>query len=280
MFEVIRTTEKHCEKHHIDYTETVTVFCGREVPTLCPTCQEELMEKQRIEEQQRQHQQFLENQKQSKINRLKRLTNSSEVPPRYLTRTFDNYKAATDQQVRVLSIMKEYGANFGKYQNTGAGIILAGRPGTGKTHLACALANQLIHEYELLPVFTTASKMIRRIRETYSRESKFTEQQVIDIYASADLLIIDEVGVQRGTESEEHLLFEVINDRNSGFKPTILISNLNAADIKSFIGERTMDRLREGGGKFIAFEWDSYRGSVANDSDLPTANGLHVQQAS
>ena len=45
-------------------------------------------------------------------------------------------------------------------------------------------------------------------------------------------------------------------------KPTILLSNLNIEGLGEYLGERVMDRLREGGGKMIAFDWDSYRRNV------------------
>ena len=41
-----------------------------------------------------------------------------------------------------------------------------------------------------------------------------------------DLLILDEVGVQFGSETEKMILFEIINGRYEQLKPTIVISNL------------------------------------------------------
>ncbi len=74
-----------------------------------------------------------------------------------------------------------------------------------------------------------------------------------------DLLIIDEVGSQFGSDTEKLFIFEIIDGRYQEMKPTILISNLDINGIKESIGERCVDRLREGGGSMIAFNWESSR---------------------
>ncbi|NHX33749.1 ATP-binding protein, partial [Escherichia coli] len=82
---------------------------------------------------------------------------------------------------------------------------------------------------------------------------------VIRIYTNPDLLIIDEVGVQFGSEAEKLILFEIINTRYERMKPTILISNQTREELGAFIGERVIDRMSDGGGCTLAFTWDSYR---------------------
>ncbi len=255
----LNPVKKHCEKHGIDYQCNRFKAGKRIIEGLCPECQKELeqqknqeeMEKKALERQQRLASQF----------------QRSGIPPRYTTRTFDNFKAETTQQEKALNMAQAYMRNIQQNMNTGAGLILAGKPGTGKTHLACAIGGEYMNHGTVL--FITVSAMIRRIRASYQRNSDKTEQDVIDELRDVDLLIVDEIGIQKGSESEEHLLFEVINDRYSYFKPIILISNLNAEEIKKYIGERALDRMREGGGKFISFDWESYRPNVAGDELLP-----------
>ncbi|EIG27035.1 hypothetical protein HMPREF1054_2009, partial [Haemophilus paraphrohaemolyticus HK411] len=50
-----------------------------------------------------------------------------------------------------------------------------------------------------------------------------------------------------------------INERYEAMKPTILISNLSQQELGAYVGERIVDRMREGGGAMIAFDWESYR---------------------
>jgi DNA replication protein DnaC len=198
------------------------------------------------------------------------------IPERYLSRTLDNYRTETEGQAKALGHCRTFADEFKGCQKTGASLFMVGNAGAGKTHLACAIANQLI-EHGHTALFLGVSKMFRRIRATYRSDSCQSEQDAIDALVRVDLLIIDEVGVQRGTESEEQLLFEVLNDRYEAYKPTILISNLPLDQARAYIGTRTLDRLRECGGKLIVFDWDSYRGRVRDDAELPAGSGVTAE---
>ena len=77
-------------------------------------------------------------------------------------------------------------------------------------------------------------------------------------YCYPGLLIIDEIGVQYGTDSERNILFEVINDRYEDMLPTIMISNLPLNELAPLLGERVVDRMLEGGA-VLSFNWPSYR---------------------
>ena len=72
--------------------------------------------------------------------------------------------------------------------------------------------------------------------------------------------MLDEIGLQHGSESEKIILFEILNERYMQCKPTILISNLDIKDLKEYITERIIDRMRDGGGQKIVFDWESNRG--------------------
>ena len=76
-------------------------------------------------------------------------------------------------------------------------------------------------------------------------------------------MIIDEVGVQFGSEAEKLIMFEIINTRYERMKPTILISNQTKEELAAFIGERVLDRMSDGGGCTLSFTWDSYRSKGA-----------------
>jgi DNA replication protein DnaC len=137
-------------------------------------------------------------------------------------------------------------------------MILAGRSGTGKNHLAIAIIMAVMQQgYRavLIPV----SQLIQRIRATWAHDVKETEEEIIRKFIDIDLLVIDEIGRQSGSQNEKNLLFQVVDGRYRLVRPTIIISNYSPQKIEQKIGTATYDRLREGGGQLLNFTWDSYR---------------------
>lgn len=58
------------------------------------------------------------------------------------------------------------------------------------------------------------------------------------------MIVIDEIGVQKGSDAERRILFSILENRMTDKYPTILISNLNAESLSDLIGERLYDRIK------------------------------------
>lgn len=201
----------------------------------------------------------------------------SGIPERFQGKAFDGFQTTNSAQVRVQKVCRAYADKFEDRLANGGGLVLCGLPGTGKTHLACAIANHIALTGRT-SVFTSVLAAVRRVKETYSRDSKETEQAVIDRFFAPDLLILDEVGVQFGTDAEKLILFEIINGRYERMRPTILISNLAEAELAAFVGDRAMDRMREGGGAALAFDWASERAKVKVDGSARAVDWDRLEQ--
>ncbi len=182
------------------------------------------------------------------------------IPPRFQDRSLENFKATTEPQQRALTVAQEYVSNFREILTTGRSVIFTGRPGTGKTHLAAAIGTALLKENRKV-LFTSVLRAVRRIKDSWRRESEETETAAIKALVEPDLLILDEVGVQFGSESEKLLMFDVLNERYENRRPLILLTNLALKDAQAYLGERIFDRLREDGGQHVPFDWESYRGT-------------------
>lgn len=195
---------------------------------------------------------------------IRTIISRSGIPPRFEGRTFDGYLASDEKQMRVLKICRTYAERFNDRLANGGGLVLCGGLGTGKTHLACAIAHR-IAEYGRTSLFSSALSAVRRVKQTYHRSSEESESAAIEHFYRPDLLILDEVGVQFGSETEKMILFEIINGRYERMQPTIIVSNLEADELAGFVGERAMDRMKEGGGVVLAFDWPSQRQSVKHE---------------
>ncbi|MDD2495959.1 MAG: IS21-like element helper ATPase IstB [Tissierellia bacterium] len=101
-------------------------------------------------------------------------------------------------------------------------LILAGNPGTGKTHLAIATGILACNQgYKVL--FTTVSSMINRLKETKSQKTLIAFENQIEKY---DLLILDELGYISFDKEGSELLFTHLSLRAER-KSTIITTNLS-----------------------------------------------------
>ena len=244
-----RIEQRNCKKHGF-YASTN--FIG-DYWTDCPSC----MAIKRKEVEKQEEEKFKALAKEREQRRWMVKVKSAAIPERFRDRTLDSYIAKTTGQKDALAFAKEYAENFDEVLQTGRSCIFVGKPGTGKTHLAIGIALSIMQQQQSA-LFVTVQRLIRRVKDSWHTKEE-TESEVIDAYASPDLLILDEVGVHFGSEFEKQVLFDVLNERYEKLKPSILLSNIPSEQLSDYLGERVTDRLRENKGRMIGFNWDSYR---------------------
>lgn len=258
---------------HMEFTElnVVIAYCDRHgefeqrqrkaaignlvTKTECPDCLKERLIELQVKQER--------HDAQEQAGKVKRLMDNLLLPDRFAHVTLDNYEVVNEEASRCLKLCKAYASKWPERLKQGGGLVMCGKPGTGKNHLALAIAKHVINQHQSAAMFTTALRIARMFKSTWSKNSEYTESEVIKTYTDPDLLIIDEVGVQFGSDSEKLILFEIINTRYEKMRPTILISNLPKDELSVFIGERVIDRMNDGGGCTLAFTWDSYRSRAA-----------------
>lgn len=246
------TRPAECDKHGAYEESGFKLPLGRGEPiwTGCAQCnndraaQEDAKKRERDEE--------------DRQRRIEQRLSASGIPLRFRDRTFDNFIAETDKQRYALQVARDFAENFAEHSDKGTTVVFSGSPGTGKSHLALAAAMVVMKTGTAL--YLNAMDLVRMVRDTWRRDSELTEISVLSDLAAVSLLIIDEIGVQYGTDGEQVILFDVLNRRYRDLMPSILLTNLGKAGMKEFLGERSFDRLREGG-IWVAFDWQSHRGS-------------------
>ncbi len=247
----VRTESCICDTHG-EYKSTILLAPGGgEIASPCFKCFEDLDRKRIAAE-------LAQNRKEREDRAWKEKLRRAAIPERFSDRRLTTYVASCQKSQRALSVASAYAENFDDAMKTGSSLIFCGEVGTGKTHLAIGIAHEIMQSGKQA-VFTSVMRAVRSVKETYSRNSEISEADAIESLVTPDLLILDEVGVQFGSDTEKLILFEIINGRYESMRPTIVISNLAAGALESFLGARAFDRLREGGGKLVVFDWASYR---------------------
>jgi DNA replication protein DnaC len=237
-----------CAEHGPYLSAGVRYMGRREVWTPCPPCEEARIAQERQKEAQAKAERARQH--------LEYLIGEAAIPPRFIGRSLDNFDAKTDAQKAALRVAQEFVKNFESNYRRGSSLIFSGLPGTGKSHLATAILQALLPNH--CGLYTTCMNVIRSVRGTWRKDSERSETQVLDAYASVPLLVLDEIGVQYGTDGEQTILFDVLDRRYREMKPSIFLTNQNQKGFVDFVGERTYDRLRETS-TWVAFDWASYR---------------------
>ena len=180
------------------------------------------------------------------------------VSKRNLTKTFNTFISETPSQDKAKALHKAF-ADSVCNGSTATNLIVCGSVGTGKTHLASAAVNQITRNKKSCEIIKIID-LIREFKASWSKDTSTTEAGLLKYYTNINALIIDEVGVQFGSDTEKMIIFDIIDGRYNNMLPTALISNLAYPDVKELIGERAIDRMREDGGAVVAMKWDSHRG--------------------
>lgn len=180
-------------------------------------------------------------------------------PIRIIGASFDKFETPDPMRVKALQKARDYAGLFMDYPNLPAScLLLCGKPGTGKTHLAASIASHLSHIF--ITKYATVSGIARSVRSSYSKLAEKTEEQILESHISPTHFVLDEVGVGLGSDHERAMMHDVIAGRYDRKRPTILISNLSLPDVKISLGDRIVDRIREDNGIVIECSWESWRG--------------------
>lgn len=163
------------------------------------------------------------------------------VPKRHLQASFENYNGGDEAKRYLVEASK-------KNQD----VLLCGKTGCGKTHLAVATlrgkierATKPFREYKKQALFITVPELLFEIRQTFRDDSYETEKSIVDTYSTVPLLILDDLGAEKATEWGESTLYLIIDRRNREQMWTIVTSNLTLSEIEQSLGARIASRLSD-----------------------------------
>lgn len=168
----------------------------------------------------------LDQQEQEKKDReiIKALRMESMMDEASKAHTFDKFMA-TEDNARNFSICRRYAEEFNRMKEKNQGLLMLGKPGTGKTFAASCIANYLL-ERKVRVVMISLVRLISMIQTWAS------EDNVMRTINRADLLIIDDLGAERSTDFAIERVYNIVDSRYRSKKPMILTTNLSLQEMK------------------------------------------------
>ena len=157
----------------------------------------------------------------------------------------------------------EYLDTWEENREVGKGLYFCGGVGTGKTHLAVAVMNELIRKKRTPSLFVTVPELLDNLRETYNKPGRNLDEWM-DAVQNAEFLVLDDLGSERTTEWVRERIFVIVNHRYRDALPTVFTSNIGPKDLAEQLGERTASRIIAMC-DWIALEGDDYRETAAKE---------------
>jgi DNA replication protein DnaC len=141
----------------------------------------------------------------------------------------------------------------------GAGLLLVGGIGTGKTHLAVGILKELIATRGSACLFCDYRDLLKQIQNSYNDSVKATELQVLRPVFEAEVLLLDELGAVKPSEWVWDTVSLILNTRYNDNRTTIITTNFadepavgvarslspaRAATREETLGDRIGERMR------------------------------------
>lgn len=251
----LKETDIVCEEYHFGESDPNLVYIEGHKP-FCPLCV-----KHRINDKNEFRVSLVSERIAEKVHKF--MSNNSIVSDEtLLNASFDNYqtieKETTENKKLARKIAGEY--LYGSSYNT----IITGNPGSGKSHLAMSMLkaiNENSDPYRYC-LFVSFDDALRKIRSSFdNKESKYTEEYMIELMAKPHILVIDDLGAETGyigtikqaSDFTQRILYSVMNQRQN--KSTIITTNLNSEELSKMYDPKLLSRMYKGSkGHIISFK--------------------------
>lgn len=238
----------HCSR----FVEKINVTILGKEKTVQPICECE----SQLEEEKIKQAQDLKQRKETE-----RLFGISNIGKRFEESTFETYKVRPGAE-KMMELSQRYINEFEEWSQHS--LMIWGVPGNGKTHIAAAIANALKDKYII--VFQTFPELLGKIRNTFNKNIKESEQDIMKALLTCDLLILDDIGAEKLTDWVQDIVFRIVDGRYRRGLPILTTTNLRPKELAKQLDdkERTYDRLTEIS-VIIENKATSYRREIAKE---------------
>lgn len=175
-------------------------------------------------------------------DRLRRALRRAGIPERYIDRDLDGFRAVPGTE-KAIAAAREC-------VERPRGIVMIGKPGSGKTHLAVGILRALALSHRdtdptyrgFRSKFVVVPEFLDQLRE---RIGDSTVPDPLPDLMDAPLVVLDDLGREKPTEWVVDRLYVLINRRYNAMLPTIATSNYPLSELAGRGYEAMMSRLRD-----------------------------------
>jgi DNA replication protein DnaC len=126
----------------------------------------------------------------------------------------------------------------------GKGIWFTGDTGTGKTTLAMLVSREALRADRTVAIYSVP-RLLAEIRNTFDADATSSYADLFAKLTTVDLLHLDDLGAEQQTEWVLEQLYAIVNERYEDGRALTVTTNLDEAQLKDQIGERTVSRIVE-----------------------------------
>jgi DNA replication protein DnaC len=169
----------------------------------------------------------------------------SIINPKLMKSTLSNFNPENESQQKALQISVNFVRTFDI--NESRNLIFIGSPGLGKSHLSAAISKAIVQKGHT-SIFISVPKLMTKIKNTYNKDSEYSEADVLKALETVDLLVLDDVGAEKTKEDNglswaKTKMFEIVDSRIG--KHTIYTTNYTGEELIRIYGERDFSRMVE-----------------------------------
>jgi DNA replication protein DnaC len=158
--------------------------------------------------------------------RVARLLQAARIPARYEHCTLADFATDFSGAHRSLPAARLAAGRFvEEYPLEKTGLLFTGTIGTGKTHLAVGIIQELIRGKGVPCRFCDYRELLKEIQNSYNPSVQATELEILRPVFEAEVLVLDELGAVKPTEWVWDTVSHILNSRYNEKKTTIVTTN-------------------------------------------------------
>lgn len=165
------------------------------------------------------------------VDELRRLSNLDS----FADRTFDTFDSSVDGSEDAYDAAVKYA------RNPHGWLFLHGNCGTGKTHLAVAIAFYAMERQKMSVLFSVVPDLLDHLRATFDPANGVAYDDRFTTVRNAQLLILDDLGTENTTPWAREKLYQIFNHRYNENLPTVVTSNQDFKRIEERVLSRILD---------------------------------------